>query len=340
MKPLEEWVHLLFDKKRPPSSIIFRVDGGCVPGVSFGHLSRCRLIADAVANKYNAKTYFLIRDFPEGLAYLKKSGHGIQRIPVDSSAQVESEIINRVIHEFRAHTLIVDLPYSNTDVLYYERLSSQGLHTIFIDDSRFISPKVDILLNSSVLAPKMLKNAVAADSKRTLFLLGTDFFIFNPPLKYKPMPQDHRGINILLTFGGSDLTSITKKVVEVILNKDFESCFFKVILGPGNNNIQTVKDKIGFRSKNIQLIINPDDLVAFLQECDIGICAGGRTMYEFLYLKKKFLPIASTPEEAQGIQEFINQGLIKRGLTIWDPGLFHRSLTELMNESLKAGDRK
>jgi len=60
-------------------------------------------------------------------------------------------------------------------------------------------------------------------------------------------------------------------------------------------------------------------LIPFLQRCDFAICAGGRTMYELFCLGKNFFPIATAEHEAEVVDEFIRRGIIKEGLTSWDP---------------------
>ena len=130
--------------------------------------------------------------------------------------------------------------------------------------------------------------------------------------------------------GGGDPTSLTLKVLKALLQEDWPGYAFYVILGPGYPDPHEIETLIGGSKKQYNVVINPANLIPLLQRCDFAICAGGRTMYELLYLKKDFFPIASVEHEAEAILEFNRRGIIKVGLTSWDPNAFISNIKDLL----------
>jgi spore coat polysaccharide biosynthesis predicted glycosyltransferase SpsG len=226
--------------------------------------------------------------------------------------------------------LIIDVPYKNLDTSYFSKLREQGINIVFIDDSRFIHPDVDVLLNSSILASQRMQKINKGKHVNTRYLLGIDYFIFDEYLKKENMVRgQNETYNILVTFGGSDPTSLTMKVLKTLLEEDWPGYTFSIILGPGYPDTNKIETLIGGSRNRFTVIINPENLIPLLQHCDLAICAGGRTMYELLYLKKKFLPIATAEHEAEVIDEFVRQGIIKFGLTSWNHESFISNLKYL-----------
>ena len=134
--------------------------------------------------------------------------------------------------------------------------------------------------------------------------------------------------NILVTLGGGDPASLTPKVLKALLQEDWTGHAFNMILGPSYSEPNEIEALVGGR-KQYNVVINPANLIPFLQRCDFAICVGGRTMYELFYLKKRFFPIATAEHETEVIEEFIRQGIIKDGLTSWDSKTFISNLKYL-----------
>lgn len=261
-----------------------------------------------------------MRDYHEGITHALKAGQMVNKIPLKFSQNEENEMLLRVVRDFKPEWLIVDLPYHGIDTSYYKHLKEKGVKILFIDDSRFITPDVDVILNSSVLARRKTK---PDKGKNIRCLFGEEYFIFDDTkINSNCLIRTEGVFNVLMTFGGSDPTGLTKKVLESLMYESFSNLFFRIILGPGYNNTNVVKQLINGRKKQFEIIVNPSDLMPYLLGCDLAICTGGRTMYELLYLDKKFFPISSADHETEVIEEFLRQGLVNDGITEWQPGLF------------------
>lgn len=328
MRSLKEWIHLLFKNHKNPETVLLRVDAGRTYGLSFGHVSRCLMIARVLQEEYGSEIMFLMRDFPDGINHVTRYGYTVRKFPVHPDCE-EREIVVDTIKEYQPDMLIIDVPYKNTDTSYFGKIREQGINIVFIDDSRFIYPEVDVLLNSNILAPERMQKINNQEYINTRFLIGIDYFVFDESL-LEETPVRTKGVyNILVTFGGSDPTSLTPKVLNTLLQEEWPGHVFSIILGPGYPNPYEIETIIGRSRKDYHVVKNPANLIPFLQRCDFAICAGGRTMYELFYLKKKFLPIATTEHEAEAIEACIRRGIIKVGLTSWDSKSFISNLKYL-----------
>ena len=318
MRSLKEWIHLLFKNHKNPEAVLFRVDAGRTYGLSFGHVSRCLVIARVLQEEYGSKITFLMRDFPDGISHAVRYGYTVKKIPIQPDRE-DRWTLMEAIKEYQPDMLIIDVPYKDIDTSYYGILRERGINIVFIDDSRFIYPDVDVLLNSNILALKRMQKINNQEYINTRFLLGTDYFIFDEFLKEDTVGMQDEACNIVVTMGGADPTSLTPKVLKALLEEDWPGYVFYIILGPGYPDSNEIEALIGESRKQYHVVMNPANLIPFLQRCDFAICAGGRTMYELLYFNKKFFPIATAEHEAEVVSEFISRGLIENGLTSWEP---------------------
>lgn len=307
--------------------MFFRVDAGIIAGLSFGHLSRCLAIALTLESLHETNTLFLMKDHAEGVAHAQNSGQKVMKLPIGLDPNQEREQILENIIQFDADWVVVDLPYQDLDTSYFRDLKNFGTKILFIDDTRFISPDADVILNSSILAEQETNVVLGS---RINYLLGPDYFIFDDSHLITSPPRKEGIFNVLLTFGGSDPAYLTVKTLKALSEKPWPGIYFRVIFGPGYVYPKLIDDVISHSDMDIQVDHNPSSLIPFMQGCDLAICAGGRTMYELYYLNKNFLPIASAEHEAKAIKEFIKRKLIKYGLTIWGQGEFIKIFLEML----------
>lgn len=75
---------------RGKKNILFRVDGGNVYSIAMGHLYRCLRLAGILA-KENVRCFFIMKNYPEGIALVEKTGFGVVTIGIDIPPEVEAE---------------------------------------------------------------------------------------------------------------------------------------------------------------------------------------------------------------------------------------------------------
>jgi spore coat polysaccharide biosynthesis predicted glycosyltransferase SpsG len=240
----------------------------------------------------------------------------------------EADALQRIA-TYRPDWIVIDLPYTDLDLSYILKFKQLGSRIIFVDDCRFVNPGADVVINSNVLA---LGKTKIRNQDRTRFFLGPRYFIFDDEEQRKPHLRAEGRQNVLLTFGGSDPTGMTARVLSTIEKvRRPPSALFRVILGPGFRENSVVRSLVQIHN-NIEIVVRPSDIIPYFLGSDFVLCAGGRTMYELLYLNKCFLPIATTKHEADAVRAFMDHRLIQHGLPIWNPRQFITIMEEYFSQ--------
>jgi len=282
------------------------------------------MLARTLRRLYGSETLLLMKNYPEAIDHARRSGQQVVPL-VDRLA--ETQQLLQLCRQFQPDWLIVDLPYADADTSYFPRLQQQGTKILFIDEFRFVDPAPDVLLNSNILAPKRQPRS---SSGRTRYFLGPEYFIFEASLFEAPPAEPSGRYTVTLTFGGSDPTDLTGNVVRTLLTRHWPGVLFQVVLGPGYPNVEHIEKLISTRDDTFRLLVNPPNIVPYFKASDLVISAGGRTLYELLYLAIPAFPIATTANEAEVIAEFVDQGFVRYGLTAWEPELFLERLDRLV----------
>ncbi|MBZ2171987.1 hypothetical protein [Nitratidesulfovibrio sp. SRB-5] len=334
-----EFRDLLLEGTGTADTIFFRVDAGRAPGLSYGHLSRCLMLSRELRQR-GTDTALLMGGLPDGVAYARSQGERV--LPPTPDA----------LRRTSARTLVIDLPYDpEPDLL--EAARSAGLLLAYLDDTGRSHIAADVVLNSSILATPGMYPLV-----RTA-LLGPKHFLMPPedmalsrrcrgraassvpgapampdsqsspvrPGRPSSPPSPDTRPRVVLTFGGSDPTGLTGKVLAA-LEKAALPLSLTVILGPGfaaENPIEPLAESLA-----ATVIRAPERLLPILCDADLVLCAGGRTLYECTALGLTTLAIASTDNEAAVIAAFLARGMLPAGLAAWDVGLFVRTLRRIL----------
>ena len=70
---------------REEYTVLFRVDGGHIPGVSFGHLFRCLGLAEDLKD-HHINSIFVMKAYPEGTEFVQAKGFEVMTTPHDISS--------------------------------------------------------------------------------------------------------------------------------------------------------------------------------------------------------------------------------------------------------------
>ena len=325
MRTPNKWL-LEIAEDRAIGTCLIRVDGGRIPGLSFGHLNRCLTLSASLKKAFGTQCRFLMKNIPDGVEYARKSNQIVNTFPEDYSIESEDKLIVDHAEEICADLVIVDLPYKELNISCFQQLKRKQIKSMFIDDSRFINPGADIYMNTSILATKNFDMSTASDTK---LLLGPQFFIFDNTLTTTKIELDKDKKNIVLSFGGSDPKDLTGHAVKILLKQKWENTVFRIILGPGYGNAKAIIKSISGREHSFKIIDAPKNIIPYFIKADLVICAGGRTMYELIYLNCKFLPIGSIEWETDAIKQFVKEGLVEMAIPLWSSTQFRTALDTL-----------
>ena len=139
MKPLAAWLDDLF-AGTAPSVVAFRVDAGRRPGLSFGHLSRCLLLARTLLRERGVRSVFLMRDLADGASFAREKGMRVAVWPEGQDQETERRTVLDALTLEGADWLVHDLPYPEVDDGLFSACAALGVRTLFIDDARFVVP--------------------------------------------------------------------------------------------------------------------------------------------------------------------------------------------------------
>lgn len=315
-RPLRTWIDEPFGG-HVPGQVAIRVDGARRPGLSFGHVARCVILAEAIRARGGESTFLMAED-EEGMLFVRQRGFTV--LPLTGPAN-RLENTARLVDNLGARWIIVDLPYPELDIHALEAWNDSGARVIFIDDARFVFPRVTAVLNSSVRAATTAR--LAPGNGVRLFLGPEHFILGNVPVARSPRAAGDP--SILLTFGGSDPTRLTPRVVAALAAGNWGLARFTVVLGPGYGKAGELL-RLTAGDERFDFVRAPACLLTEMLRHDLLVCAGGRTMQECLALGMPFLPVASTHSEAEEIAALAELGWVQRGLGIWNAEAFTATL--------------
>lgn len=275
--------------------ILFRCDSSSTIGL--GHVKRCLVLARRLkdSNK-KLKILFLTLDLKGNINQeILKSGFSIYSLK-DNSINSLDYFIKGLSIDF----LIID-SYEIEDFFESElRKRNQHLKILCFDDTLKIH-NADIVLNHGIqakqneykkLVPKNCK--ILCGSKYTL--LRDEFFNI-----YKKK-VDKKSIAIIL--GGNDVLNLSSIISNYLLEID-DKYKISVITTSVNPHLIELK-----QNKNIQVLIDVNNIAEILSQKKMIICASGGSLFEVMALKKKFINIEVASNQ-QVISNFLEKKNIK-----------------------------
>lgn len=304
---------------------MIRVDAGRLRGLSYGHVYRCLDIARELWDGWGCEATFLMRGHEEAQDFSRGFGFGVEFFDPTADPDRDAAVTARTAKSLGRGWVLLDLPYEWLDEKYVETLRKAGLRVVMIDDARFDDLGCEGYLNSSILAHgRMTKRGPGK-------LLGPDYLPFRPQRlanRERVLAGGGRP-RVGLTFGGSDPTRITPCVVDALLSDAGGGADFLLVLGPGYGPDEQLEGRLSGHGE-WRVLRAPENLLAELAGCDLVVCSGGRTMYELYHLGIPFLPVATTPQEAEAISEFQRQGLVTGCLVAWDVQDFKKTFWQVL----------
>lgn len=296
MKYFKDWVNELIPS--PPSKLIIRADGGRVWGLSFGHLARCKVIADFFSQNYGTEILFISKNYPEGIEFL--SNYTVRVIPADISTSSEISILYEEIGH--SDYWICDLPYPDAQ----NRVISRG-KCIWIEDGLNDTPKgISSCINFHLIA---LEKDLDPNIQ---YFLGPEYYIENP----EP-PQKLNGMkSVLFTFGGSDPSGLTLKTLLAVSKINHTGYSYTFHLGPGFHDPTSFIET--HRSHDINFLVNPVNLKPHYSQYSLIVCSGGNTLYELYRRQLNIFVISSIEHESFTITQFLKKNLLLESLLEWN----------------------
>lgn len=273
--------------------VVIRVDSSATIGS--GHLIRCLTLAERMRKEKNAEVHFISRELEGNLNYKTKAAgfflHVLPRHPVDERLEgyaawltvrqavdaVETKDVLRGLG--KAALLVVD-NYA-LDIQWEREMRTFADEIFVIDDLANRKHDCDILLDQSFYVNMDTRYTSLVPANCKLFLGPAYALLREEFYREREHLRKRSGIvqNLLIFYGGSDLTNETMKAVHAVVGTGATNITVNVIVGASNPH----KDEIitfcrDYNFLNVHVQVN--NMAEFMNEADLALGAGGSTIWE------------------------------------------------------------
>ena len=292
---------------------VFRVDASTQIGS--GHVMRCLTLAQKLKKEKQADVYFVMRLLEGNLIELVKSkGFTVFTLPkaplndglkgyakwLAVTQMQDAEETNAVISQLPKIDLLVVDSYA-IDYEWESMLHPYVKQIMVIDDLANRKHDCDILLDQNYsynmhhkydgLVPKTCQKYIGPQ----YLLLREEFYKVKKHLK----KRDGSINNILVFFGGSDLTNETKKAMEAIKLLNKPEIKVNVVVGASNKNKEQIKE-ICSSDEQFTFYCQVENMAELMNEADLAIGAGGTTTWERCFMELPSIVISIADNQHAG----------------------------------------
>ncbi len=313
-------------------NVIIRADAST--SIGSGHVMRCLTLAHRLKKEKNAKVVFVMRVLPgnlidmvekQGFEVLKLSpanqkyslnGYGLWlTVPMDVDAQQTIEVLQHYLQEHDcdvANRLIVD-SYA-LDEQWERMLRPYCKEIMVIDDLSNRRHECDILLDQNFYLNKDVRY-VGLVPEHCKMLLGPEHALLREEFyeaKKHLRKRDGNIKNILVFYGGSDLTNETEKAIKALVQLHDEGYNFTadVITGVSNSRREKIKNLCS-KYQFLRYYCQISNMAEFMNKADLMLGAGGSTTWERLYMELPALVTAVAENQIQGCRDCSQAGIIE-----------------------------
>ncbi len=240
----------------------------CGVDIGFGHLTRCLSMADAFRNAGMDAEVWVEADqslervlpehvFPDDVRRVHWYG-----LPDNLQAKAAG-----------AYGVLMDSFKIGADQI--ERISDLNRRTAVIDDAPRRQYFSGVVIDWTIGAEHF---AFPARNAGALYLLGSTYCALRP--EFMRIPAREFGDaprSLLVTFGGSDIRSLTAPVV-AMLQREFPALEKLVVAGPGISKLAL--DSTDDHNTTFHTAVSGDLMQTLMARADIAVCGGGQTLYE------------------------------------------------------------
>ena len=301
--------------------------------IGSGHVMRCLTLAHRLKKEKNAKVVFVMRVLPgnligvvekQGFEVLKLppanqkyslSGYGLWlTVPMDVDAQQTIEVLQHYLQEHGCDSvdiLIID-SYA-LDEQWEQELRSYCNKIMVIDDLANRRHDCDILLDQNFYLNKDVRYAGLVP-EHCKMLLGPEHALLREEFreaKKHLRKRDGTIKNILVFYGGSDLTNETEKAIKALVQLHDEGYSFTADIITGLSNSRRGKiEKICNKYHFLHYYCQVSNMAEFMNKADLMLGAGGSTTWERLYMELPALVTAVAENQIQGCEDCSQAGVI------------------------------
>ena len=199
-----------------------------------------------------------------------------------------------------------------------------GGFTLVMDDIAH-QPRyyADILLNQNIYAHALTYRCACP----TRLLRGTRYALLRPEFANwrdwrRDVPQS--GQNVLVTLGGTDPDNAARKVIHALSSWRGQNFAVKIVVGPGNPHLDSLRETVAQCGRDMKLVIAPDNMPALMAWADVAVAAAGTTTLELAYMQTPAVALVLADNQAQVADALNTAGTIHN--LGWHTGMTSRAL--------------
>lgn len=301
--------------------------------IGSGHVMRCLTLAHRLKKEKNAKVVFVMRVLPgnligvvekQGFEVLKLlpanqkyslNGYGLWlMVPMEVDARQTIDLLQPYLREHGCDVvdrLIVD-SYA-LDEQWELMLRPYCREIMVIDDLANRRHDCDILLDQNFYLNKDVRYAGLVP-EHCKMLLGPEHALLREEFyeaKKHLRKRDCTIKNILVFYGGSDLTNETEKAIKALVQLYDEGYNFTADIITGVSNFRREKiEKICSKYHFFHYYCQVSNIAEFMNKADLMLGAGGSTTWERLYMELPALVTAVAENQVKCCEECGKAGLI------------------------------
>ena len=312
-------------------SVLFRVDGGNVYSVGMGHVYRCVRIAVLLCER-NIDCFFVMKDYPEGIDFVKEAG--FTPVVIDKDMNVEDEVAETLSNVSKNKSILfVDMRMPRK--LLVDGAMKENITTVVYEDISTEELAPSVLLNPSPIA----RNEERYNNEGTEYLLGEDYLVLDPAISsyqreiFSPIVK-----KVFLCFGGADPINLSSRVLRVLLERN-EDMAIDIAIGPAFKNLEEIDRIMSERdvNKRINRIIGNNSLAGIATFCDAAMTSGGTCFFETISQNIPTLGLPTIYSEAQIVSKMMDEGLadgIKQDVDEIDDNELRDKIDSFLNDNI------
>ena len=312
--------------------VFIRADASSLIGS--GHVMRCLTLAQRLHKEENAKVVFIMRRLSGNLIDLVQK-HGFDvlvlppadqdyeledyglwlTVPMEVDAQQTIKVLQHYLQEHGCDVvdrLIVDSYALNEQ--WELMLRPYCREIMVIDDLANRRHDCDILLDQNFYLNKDVRYAGLVP-EHCKMLLGPEHVLLREEFyeaKKHLRKRDGNIKNILVFYGGSDLTNETEKAIKALVQLHDEGYNFTADIITGVSNFRRKKiEKICSKYPFFHYYCQVSSMAEFMNKADLMLGAGGSTTWERLYMELPALVTAVAENQIQGCEDCSQAGIIE-----------------------------
>ncbi|MFD3271575.1 UDP-2,4-diacetamido-2,4,6-trideoxy-beta-L-altropyranose hydrolase [Paenibacillus dendritiformis] len=257
---------------------VIRVDASEQLGL--GHIMRCLTLADMLKQR-GACTTFISRPLPQAIyVQIKKHGHKIHILREKFILLDEADAVIQILHSFGAVVDLFIIDQYEVDYVWERRIRPYVKHIAVIDDLANRKHDCDFLLDQNFVENMEGRYDKLVPSECQLFLGPTNALLRHEFYANAGKVQLRNKVeSVLVSFGGSDPTGETMKIVRAIRRGTLPELHYSIVIGGANTRAKEIEDQCR-QLKNISVHLNAQNMSELILESDICIGSPGISTWE------------------------------------------------------------